>query len=319
MTDVAASATQSTRRPRNVGIEWLRIASAVGLVLFHVDPPGGLFNRSALVVFIGISVLLEFALPGRRERSLAQLARGCLLPWLSWSVLYGLRNLVKGDALSPAAIPWLGLLTGTAAHLWYMPYFFVLSLAIQWIRRSGRPSLMLWGLFALALVTNVSAPLWWMLHDSRTPGHLPVPVSEWVMVAPYASALVAGAYAVSKPDLAGSRWIPWLLMGLAAVGCLVSAIEVYALMLWGGALLTITWIWGWKVPSLPMITRLSDAAFGVYLAHVLVFGGLKIALHRVLHHDVAPSAGLGLVVAALSFAFVLALHRWAPKARPWLG
>lgn len=306
-------------RRRNAGLDWLRIFAVTGVVTFHVHPPGGVFNRSALVIFIGISVLLEFTMSGRRVRTVGRLAQGCLTPWLCWSLIYAVRNLIKGAPVFAPAPPLMALLTGTAAHLWYMPFYFTLSLVILAIKRFGRPTATLWGLFAVALATMVTAPAWWMFHNQLTPGHLPIPISNWVMVAPYTTMLLAAGFALSHRDLPGARLVPVALFALTGVMCALSNLEAYRLMLFGGGCLAAAWVFGGRVPALPLVTRLSDAAFGVYLSHVLLLGLAKSVLHLVLRHPIEPSNLLGLVVAGLSFAVVLALHRWAPATRPYLG
>ena len=306
-------------RRRNAGLDWLRIFAVIGVVLFHVNPPGGVFNRSALVIFIGISVLLEFTTTGRRPRTVGRLARGCLTPWLCWSLIYGLRNLIKGAPVFAPAAPVMALLSGTAPHLWYMPFYFALSLVILAIKRFDRPALMLWGLFAVALATLVTAPAWWMFHNQMTPGHLPLPISNWVMVAPYTTMLLAAGLALAHRELPGARLVPVALFVLTAAMCAFSNLEAYRLMLFGGACLGAAWALGGTVPDLPLVTRFSDAAFGVYLSHLLFPGLAKGVLHLLFHHAVGPSNALGLMVAGLSFAFVLALHRWAPPTRAFLG
>lgn len=306
-------------RRRNAGLDWLRVLAVAGVVQFHCNPPGGIFERSALVIFIGISVLLEFMISGRRTRTVRALARGSLLPWFCWSMLYAVRNLAKGEMPIPLDAPLMRLLTGTTTHLWYMPFYFALSLVIMAVKPRAGSRVMLWGLFLIAAGAQITAPAWWQGGSMSAGADVPFPISSWILVLPTSLVLLASGYALANSNLPGAFLVPLALYALTAVMWMVSPIELYRLILFGCGCLAAAWILGERVPDLPIVSKLSQAAFGVYLSHILVLGVLRVVAARVAHYELTPSAGLGLAVTSASFALVLTLHHRAPALRPYLG
>ncbi|NHB76476.1 acyltransferase family protein [Rhodobacter calidifons] len=115
---------------RNGLIDYGRFVAALGIVWFHTQAPGSRVAYIALPFFL---VLLS--MPSRS--SLGTLARRLLVPFLIWSVIFGM--LSTALALKNQNPPfdwwrWHMLLSGTWIHLWFLPFAFIAATLSPWLR-----------------------------------------------------------------------------------------------------------------------------------------------------------------------------------------
>lgn len=105
-----------------------RFIAALGIVWYASQAPGSRMAYSALPCFL---VLL--ALP--TTQGLADRARSLLLPFVSWSLVFGLLRaalMMKHNAPPFDWWEWHMVVSGTWIHLWVLPFAFVAALLAPW-------------------------------------------------------------------------------------------------------------------------------------------------------------------------------------------
>jgi surface polysaccharide O-acyltransferase-like enzyme len=118
------------RAERNGLIDYGRFLAALGIVWFHAQAPGLRVAYIALPFFL---VLLSMP----SSSSLSTRAKRLLLPFVTWSLVFGMLNTAL--ALKNHAPPfdwwrWHMLLSGTWNHLWFLPFAFVAAVVSPWLR-----------------------------------------------------------------------------------------------------------------------------------------------------------------------------------------
>lgn len=156
---------------RNAGLDLLRLAAALVIVLFHAKAPGGALMPAALGIFAATLGLLAMAGADRGGfDSLVRRRAGRLLrPFLLWAAVYlGLRladAAATHEPLLPAIAGWFPP-AGTMGPLWFLPFAFAASLSLLALRRRvpgiATPRLV------LPLATAGSA-LWLVILDRSDP------------------------------------------------------------------------------------------------------------------------------------------------------
>lgn len=294
------------RTPRNQAVELLRIAAAFGIIAFHAQAPGAGLFYAGLVFFVLLSPLMDVAKRWDRTRTAGQLAWALLVPWLFWTLAYGALNLALGKPLLGAG-PWpMALLMGTGAHLWFLPYLFVVLLALGAAKRRLPPELLFW--LAAALAAALLATSGWWRGSSYT---LPLPVPQWLQASPAVFAGIALGLAghMGKRSLAG--------IALVAGGLAVALVQrtsgvalPYAISLPLTA--AAVHLGDNQVLRRLQVQPVADCMFGVYLVHLIT---LPIASRLVGFHSLAAVA-LAFVIA---LAGVWAARRLVPASRLVLG
>ncbi|MDS9466425.1 acyltransferase family protein [Paracoccus sp. MBLB3053] len=226
---------------RNGSIDYFRLVAAFGIVWFHSQAP---FHRLA---YLGLPFfLILLGMPsgeGLRHR-----LRRLLVPFVIWSAVYGAVN--TAQALSRGAPPfdWLQanmLLTGTALHLWFLPFACLVALLGTLLR--AQAPLLLAPILAALLVACFATPT------------MP-PFGQWAFgIVP---ALIGLAY-----FRLGSR----ALLSLTLSGAVLFALRDdpdNATIVWGSALaIFVTSI---HLPSTWLSELCARLSLTVYLAHILV-------------------------------------------------
>lgn len=245
---------------RNASVDVLRFVGALGIVLFHMGLPGAWIGLSALPMFVALIVFYGMGRSPRHH------ARRLLVPWLIWSAIFGVAKIAQaglhGAPLISEFAPWM-VLTGTALHLWFLPFAFVF-LAGAWAVLRFLPGFMFWGLCVCGAVVSL-----WAVNALT----LPTPVPQWFSTLP---AAFAGA-AMARTG----RSVP--VLALVAGG----AAGAIGLAGWHGA------SWQLLIAALSMAlalnirmspTRVSDwmaqVSFGIYLIHPLVYALCLMVLPR---------------------------------------
>ena len=173
----------SSRTGRSAWIEWARVASCAGIVWFHAGAPGDQVALGGLIAFTALGG--AFIKPARHALDIGVSLQGraarLLLPWVLWSVLYGALRTVEALRQGEGALAWFSpemLLYGTWAHLWFLPFLFVATLAVQFgdlisVSKARLSTALGWSLI-------LCTPLFvWLEYQG-----LGKPMDQWVSVLP---------------------------------------------------------------------------------------------------------------------------------------
>jgi surface polysaccharide O-acyltransferase-like enzyme len=285
-------------------IELLRLFSALGIVWFHSGRSAIALAYSGLVVFLVLSVALGGRIGQPDAATLQRRALRLLRPWLLWFGLYAAFNALRGLPVLPLDHGWAaGVLAGPSIHLWYLPFVFMVLVALDLLRAHIALRTLSAGAFVLALGLMATAPLWRPVTLA-----LPYPLLQWadaqapVLVGVFALGARAGCWS-RRTVLAMAALLVLTAAGLAAFDWVGTPYAVGA----SASLLVLLRTPGpgrpWRVDPSP----LTDCTFGIYLSHSLVFA-LLLA-----HGPELSAAGLPLAIFALALAGTWALRRALPR------
>lgn len=115
---------------RNGLIEYGRFAASLGLVWFGSQAPGQRIAYIALPFY-----LVMLSMPS--SKGLSVRARQLLVPFVTWSVVFGmLRTALALKANDPPFgwLDWQVLLAGTWFHLWLLPFAFLAASLAPWFQ-----------------------------------------------------------------------------------------------------------------------------------------------------------------------------------------
>lgn len=267
---------------RNQNIELVRIAAAFGIVLFHSGAPGASVGYSGLVAFTALSTYFAGSGWGK-------LAKRVMVPWLFWSVFYlGWRFAADGSPFHEGLTPIESILYGT--HLWFLPFIFVVNIAVAKIQSKHLP--LLCSLLAFAFLA--ASPWWRQVQLSFDP-----PVIQFLHAVP--AALLGVAFR-------------------SKLGMAISALGLCVCIFWqvGGVSLPYA-IGGGAVLAAILLPRMrwnvegaSACMLGVYLVHIAALG--------VFNRITGPETILTATAAFLaSLAGVWLARRLVPLSRSILG
>jgi fucose 4-O-acetylase-like acetyltransferase len=249
-------------------VEAFRTIAATMIVWYHAGVGAQEFAYGGLIVFLIISTYLAAQAASRNIKvGLKVKFERLMIPWAFWMVVYGVVNLVLGKPLMPESSSWLGkLLTGTATHLWYMPFIFGTLLLVDVLKNNVSPPLIgvLSGIAAASILFGVS--LW--RDYSLTLGY---PIAQYCHAA--AGALIGLFFGCR-------RWMPKHLF-LSLLALLVAG-AVYALPWRGvgatylvgilfGSVLSFEWLGGF---NFHFLEKLAPYTLGIYFIHILVLWGV---------------------------------------------
>jgi peptidoglycan/LPS O-acetylase OafA/YrhL len=272
-------------------IDLARMVAAGGIVLFHIGAPGAAIGYAGLPFFLILTVMLAGRTAGRQHAGAfaTDRARRLLRPWLIWSGVFGalkLAEVAMTDATLGSEFAPHMILTGTAIHLWFLPFAFVACMAAWvFVRTNGsNASAIVWLISLLCI--GVAAVF--TLRGTV----LPVPLAQWVFALP---AIVVGLAFAVQPDGTGTLTGMVMCLTLCAVGWMWEGAGTVQLLVAGGVILACRVI---HLPAGPLLRRAGDAALGVYLVHPLVASVLTRA--GGMEHQSLALAGMTF---ALSLAF----------------
>ena len=164
---------------RNGSVEIMRLVAAAGIIWFHAHAALHMVSYAALSLFVVFLIVLPLQRP--LPASLASYARDradrLLRPWLIWSCIFtGLKVAqakIEGRPLA-SEFDWTMLLTGSQAHLWFLPFGFVCSVVGSAVaRKTNRGSRMAFATSVLLAIA--SGPAISMALDQG----LSAPLAEW--------------------------------------------------------------------------------------------------------------------------------------------
>jgi peptidoglycan/LPS O-acetylase OafA/YrhL len=244
-------------------IEWLRVIAAFGIAWFH---GGELLGQDiaygGLIFFVITSSF--YTMRSTRDPSLRDRATRLLIPFAFWFAVYAASRMIGGRTLFPDDLGWLSrILTSPSLHLWYLPFIFMVTVSVDFVRSRFAPGVIGWFASAAAIVG-----LWSMILSE--PSGLPVPFVQYMHALP---AVFLGLFLATVQERTDSR----LGHVLNAAVCL-SVLAVFFADLPGRSM---TYLSGTLAATVLVVEKplmrqsavaetLGAAAFGTYLAHPLV-------------------------------------------------
>lgn len=285
---------------RNASFDYVRLIAVIGIIWFHTGAPhsdigyAGLSYFLILLVFLAIPKISHIRCTRHRAPAILRYAatrgRRLILPWLAASALYGGLKLaeVSRGATWGSEFDTTMWLTGTAQHLWFLPFAFVTCLALwplgRWMPVMKR-SVQLHLCMTLMCLSLTTLAMWQMAS-------WPSPVAEWAYALP--AVLLGAALALTGGSVLRMIGVACLFfcMALSAnwtLGLLQLGIAVVALILCQ------------IIPMRP--TQISAfaarASLGIYLIHpavtAVVMRSHLIADHSATFAVVVTLGSLGIV------------------------
>jgi hypothetical protein len=236
-------------------IEELRIFAALGIVWYHSQVQGKNIAYTGLVIFLILAVFLS----GDNSKPVFLRAKRLLVPWIIWFAFYGFLRLCTHNSLIPLENGVIaGILTGPRSHLWFLPFIFLVLIAIDGLKHKvGQPTLGYCGA-GLAILTLVSSPIW--REVSIRSGY------PWAQYAQAAAGVFIGIFFFSLHAMQEWSIIPLFLIVLLASAAAIGlpGVGVPYLIGVGSCLLLLR---NPKQTTSFQITSMSQCMFGVYLLH----------------------------------------------------
>lgn len=260
----------------NSGIEALRLISAFLVVWFHAGLSfGHEISYSGLIVFVVLSVHFSFTSHVIGVRYLDRFQR-YLYPWLVWSLFYGVANVYSFKPFIDLSRGQLYLvLSGTHIHLWYLPYMFLMLLAVDYVKRNYHPLLICVISFISFIAFVMFAPMWRPLSFD-----FGAPFSQYMHAF---GAILIGSYIWS------SKSLPFYSRLFADLSLLIAIVVSYAdsgvfvPYLVGYVICLIALRNNFVIPWGPKISWLSSGLFGVYLMHpIFIHLGGRLGLDHLI-------------------------------------
>jgi peptidoglycan/LPS O-acetylase OafA/YrhL len=281
----------------NGGLDYFRLLAAFGIVLFHSGAPGAAIGYAGLPYFL--LMLSLFGLQSASDRPakefIADRARRLLLPWLIWSGIYGglkvVEVMVTGASIA-SEFHWWMLITGTALHLWFLPFAFVFSLTLPSFAKfwSAASPLTQNAINALLLLATLFMLMGWTNFSLAGP-----PYAQWAYAIPSALlGLLIGANWPRPHRRAIVTMACIVLLGIAifimrADGSLQLAVAVCAMLLCLYMPLPDSWA----------ANVCAKTAMTVYLVHPLIMSVLQRGIH-------IPPDSLMLALCTVIISFIVA-------------
>jgi len=248
---------QPNQKTRNGSVDLLRFVGAIGIIQFHCAAPGGWIGLAALPMFVMLLVYFGAAKP------IEQQAKRLLLPWLVWSAIYGAlkltQSIVSGTSLSGEFAPWM-VLTGTALHLWFLPFSFLFLLICAAIpARAPLPLLSI-----VCVLLSVTAL--WIFNSAE----LPIPFAQWFSVIPAACAGLLMQRAATKT-------VAPMALACGGIAALYGGMEMMTPQLAISGLVVLIAM-AIQLPQTKLVETLSGLSLGMYLVHPAV---IALTLHAI--------------------------------------
>ena len=284
---------------RRQDIELLRVVSAFGIIWFHTQVHGGAIGYGGLVAFLILSIFLGGKSGAPDLDTLKRRAVRLLVPWAVWFIVYGAQNAGHGESIVPLENGMAaGIMAGPSIHLWYLPFIFLALVALDLVRAHLSARTLAYASGATALAIVATAPWWRPLTLA-----MPYPLLQWadasgpVMVGIF---LLCAAAIPRSHGIATSALLVLCAVAVAAFNSIgISyAIGFVACMLISSKVLerrmTVNVAW------------LSEATFGIYLAHILVYRAL-------LKYTDLPGELMPVAIFLVSATLVIALRKLLPR------
>lgn len=238
-----------------------------------------------------------------RKRTVKALARALLVPWIFWSLVYGVLNIIQHKPFFIGGVSTI--MYGTSVHLWFLPFIFVVLSVLNVLKRYS-PVILFRSATFLATGLLLTVSIWRPLSVDW-----PQPFPQWIhALTPVLIGIVLGL-----KDKMGREWLLGLLVIAVAVfiGDL-ALLPGIALPYTFGILVTalVTFLGSDLMPPSWNVQPVASCMLGVYLCHIVV---LKLATALT-----GPANYLTVVLAFTLTVFgVWAVRRFVPLSRIVLG
>lgn len=287
---------------RNQAVELLRILSALGIIWYHAGIWGAPVAYAGLVVFIVLSPMFEAMRADGKQRSVQTLARRLLVPWVIWTVIYCILNIVRGKPIFPLDNGWIaGVLIGSGQHLWFLPFMFMFLCAVVSLRRLISRAFLGWVAIA-GFISMLVTMVWWR----------PWSMDVGYPIAQYAHALLPAFVGTAV----GALGYP-LIGGRIVLPVLVGTVVTLFLPVSGG----LAYVVGVAAVLLALQPRIANlfrsvdfapvagATFGIYLMHLVALSAVFPLIRR----------GFDIPAVLLAFVACVAVVMIAKKVAPRLA
>lgn len=300
------SSELSKRRTRILGFDLLRFLAVAAVIWFHTHAPGSEYTLWHVPTLVIISAVLACEScknlygPGFIRKRASRI----LLPWLFWCAVFGGIDLVRYFATGRSILmerSGMFLLAGTALHLWFLPFIFVVTVFAAYLRGFVIRDSQTMRITFVALLFLASILLLFWVEKSLFWRSYPVPFIQWAAAAPAVclGVLLGVAIPSDLRILGGERGVS-LLFGIAGGLTLLIAtgftgMAFYSLVACGLVLLANVWR-GTESPK--WLAFVGSITMGVYLVHPLLIMGVGICLTPI-YEDGVLHASLAIVLSVL--------------------
>ena len=292
-------AAGSSAAPRRQDIELLRIVGAFGIVWFHTQPYGAAVAYGGLIAFLVLSILLGGKSGPVTAQTLGRRARRLLVPWMVWFAIYGALNRTQGldfIALDRGLVS--AVMAGTSIHLWYLPFIFLCLTGLDVLKAHLPRPVLAYAAAAAAIAITAAAPVWRPVTLA-----LPYPCLQWAdALAP----VLAGVFLLCADALPvwHRRAMALVLFGCAVAVSVSESIGTSYAIGYGACLVIASGLL--KSHIRVNLLPLSEATFGIYLLHILVW--TMLLTHADVPRDFMPFA-----IFSIAASVVIALRRLMPR------
>lgn len=302
----ATPALRGTAAHRHTNLEILRIAAAFGIVGYHAQVPAKEVPYAGLIVFLALSPLVDARFNWAKIRSMTSLAKVFLLPWAFWFIVYAAANLVMHKPVLPEGNSVGSVLYGSAPHLWFLPFIFIMLGVMGLIKRGCAPVVVFWIATAMASLVLATSIGWRPITINAA-----VPYTQWIHGA---AAVLAGLALGLYRDTFRGAWVGIVLLGAALLLCATYQLPG----------LSVTYAIGLVAVAVALfavepfnshgkgIRAVSQCMFGVYLVHILAIAIVK----KVVPVD---NYAMALAIFAICLAGVALTRRILPQTKLVLG
>lgn len=266
---------------RVVSVDRLRLLAAIGIVWFHTE--GAPYRH---IGYTGLPIFLLIFLSLITNRTATDPTLGflrrrwdrLLMPWLFWSVLYGLVRVAKATCLGDIAsfremLSLETLLVGTQVHLWYLPYAFLSGCLVYAVNRR---TLKIDHTVAVYAGTAIGVIL--LIFHAAGPSSYGWmrPLPQWE----FGLAAIPLGFAIGRCMMISSRRMQYVLLSMISIAVLVTSVVLMALghatsvVPYALAILLVCLAYGWRTHDNVIVAALVPLTFGIYLVHPLIGYGL---------------------------------------------
>jgi surface polysaccharide O-acyltransferase-like enzyme len=286
-------------------IEYLRVISAFGVVFYHASPRGSAFVHPGLVMFLMLSMYLGGTTEAGAPKSLSRRFRRLMIPWLVWFTFYGSINFFRGRPIVSTSNGLVaGILSGSSAHLWYIPFIFLCLIFLDLLkgRISGANTAISSGILATSVL--ISAPIW-------RPASIAIgyPVAQWAYAI---GAILIGVFFLHLDEVTMKLGRALLALILFGAICAIPIEDVginYAI-----SIIAFTVLFSRRLAHIFTIdiSALSACTLGIYFSHTLFISILlRFGVHQPLLLPVLTFILSALLVATFRQAFPKAARYWS--------
>ncbi len=278
---------------RLVALDAARFLAAIAIIWQHTPEsqqlkPFGSLGAFAVPFFIAVSILMTAESVRRKpDRGFAPYAlarfKRIYIPFLIWTAIYLVIRNLKHKLLTHEPVVWFSpgmLIGGSAHHLWFLPFLFIVSLIVFAIARvmNGRSTIE-WLVFAIAIVAGTIVAF--MPEDLFANRYLldrawaATPAVLWGIA-------LAGIYRHIPRPVWRSPTIPivGVILLLACLAPMVMKWHSHLTENLAGIGLMLIALYDWPTKYSGGLSRFGALAYGIYLSHVMFIEGMQAVAAR---------------------------------------